>query len=418
MTSNNIRLSQLIAPSFHDLHKRIKRDDHVAEVWSKGGRGSTKSSFISLQIVLGIKKHEGANAIVFRRYDNELRDSVFGQMQWAVGKLGVDGEWRFKIRPMEAIYLPTGQRVLFRGADDPLKIKSINLGRGYIKYVWFEEVDQFGGMEEIRNLLQSLLRGENYHRTVFFSYNPPRSARSWVNQETKIEKEGRVIHHSDYRDVPVEWLGDRFIADAEHLREVNETSYRHEYLGEEVGTGLEVFSNVVVESVDESGFDSFRQGLDWGYAVDPVAFGRMYYDRKKRRLYIFDEISGIGITNRKLNDMAKPHHRRELTTADSAEPKSIAEMRDDYGWNIRGARKGPGSIEHGIKWLQDLESIVIDPKRCPLAAKEFTNYSLELRRDGEVISKYPDKDNHMIDMSRYALQDDMQSEKKPLQFTM
>lgn len=392
----NIRLSQLIAPSFYELHKRIKRGEQLKEVWLKGGRGSTKSSFVSLQIVLGLKQNPGANAIVFRRYDNELRDTVYGQMQWAVGKLGVEHEWRFMVSPMQAVYLPTGQKVLFKGADNPLKVKSFNLGTGYTKFVWFEEVDQFGGMEEIRNLLQSLLRGENHNRIVFFSYNPPRSARSWVNQETKIKREGRIVHHSDYRSVPEEWLGERFLVDARHLEEVNPTAYRHEYLGEEVGTGLEIFSNVVVEAVDESGFDSFRQGLDWGYAVDPVAFGRMHYDRKKRRLYIFEEISGIGVTNRQLNDMAKTHHRRELTTADSAEPKSIAEMRDDYGWNIRGAKKGPGSVEHGIKWLQDLEAIVIDPKRCPLAAKEFTNYALELRRDGEVISKYPDKDNHCV----------------------
>lgn len=412
MTSVDVPLSQLIAPSFHDLHKIIKADK-VEELWLKGGRGSTKSSFASIEVVLGTMKHEGANTVVFRRYDNELRDSVFGQVQWAVNKLQVDHLWRFMVSPMQAIYQPTGQKILFKGADNPLKVKSINLGKGYIKYVWFEEVDQFGGMEEMRNLMQSLLRGENHHRVALFSYNPPRSARSWVNQETKIPKVGRVIHHSDYRDVPRDWLGDRFITDAEHLEMTNETSYRHEYLGEEVGSGLEVFNNVSLETVREDEFDVFRQGLDFGYAVDPLVFLRGAYVRKKSSLYLLHEISGIGITNRQLSERMDEHHKRELTRADSAEPKSIAELRNDYGWMIQGVKKGPGSVEHGIKWLQDLEAIVIDPARCPLAAKEFTNYALEMRRDGEVISRYPDKDNHAIDGSRYMCEDDMRGDRRP-----
>jgi phage terminase large subunit len=410
---DKVSVRSLIAELFYGLHHIIKHGQSK-EIWCKGGRGSTKSSFISIQILLGLMADSEANAIVSRRYDNELRDSVFGQMKWAAWKLGVDHLWKFMISPMQAIYQPTGQKVLFKGADNPLKLKSVNLGRGYVKYAWFEEVDQYGGFFEIRNILQSVFRGTDANRTAFFSYNPPKSSRSWVNQEVTIPKPGRHVHHSDYRSVPVEWLGERFIADAEHLKSVNESAYRHEYLGEEIGTGLEVFNNVNIRLITQDErlqFDNILQGLDFGYAVDPLCFLRMHLDTKRRRLFIFEEVSGIGISNRQLAERLTDDQKRTLTTADSAEPKSIDELRHDYSLRIKGAKKGKGSIEAGVKWLADLESITIDPVTCPLAAREFVNYALNTDRSGEVISKYPDKDNHAIDTARYAVEDHIVSKK-------
>jgi len=402
-----IRLSELIAPSFHRLHKEIKAEK-FDEIWLKGGRGSTKSTFASIQILLGIIRDPDSNAVVFRRYQNELRDTVFGQFEWTIAKMGLGDFFRFQVAPMQIIYIPTGQRIVFRAADNPMKLKSINLGRGYIKYAWFEEVDQFAGMEEIRNILQSLFRGENKKRISFYSFNPPKSGRSWVNQETKIAKPGRRIHHSTYLDVPPEWLGERFLADAEHLKKTNETAYRHEYLGEEIGTGLEVFTNVILETITDeqiARFDRIRQGLDFGYASHPACFERMHYDGTRRRLYIFAEVAGLNLSNRLLW-MKIQKYNDVITVADSAEPKSIDELRS-YGIRVTPAKKGPGSVEFGIKWLQDLEAIIIDPQRCPLAAKEFINYSLETDRSGMVKNKFPDKDNHSIDAVRYALEDDM-----------
>lgn len=402
-----VRLSQIIAPSFYELHKELKAELHD-EVWCKGGRGSTKSTFISAQIVLGIIKDPDTNAVVFRRYQNELRDTVYGQFEWTITKMGLAHLFKFQVSPMQIVYIPTGQRIVFRAADNPKKLKSINLGRGYIKYAWFEELDQFASFEEIRNILQSLFRGENKKRIVFFSYNPPKSGRAWVNQEAKIPKPGRRVHHSTYLDVPKEWLGERFITDAEHLKNTNEMAYRHEYLGEEVGTGLEVFNNVELRIISDNEiatFDRIRQGLDFGYAVDPLCFERMHYDRTRRRLYIFAEISGLNLFNRQFWEKAQKYND-VLTIADSAERKSIAELKS-WGMKIKGAKKGPGSVEFSMKFLQDLEQIVIDPERCPLAAKEFINYSLEMDREGNVKSQFPDKDNHSIDATRYALEDDM-----------
>ncbi len=402
-----VRLSDLIAPAFFDLHGEIKKDAH-REVWLKGGRGSTKSTFISIQVVLGIIRDQDANALIMRRYQNELRDTVYGQFEWTISRMGVGDYFKFQVSPMQIIYLPTGQKIVFKAADNPRKMKSINLGRGYIKYAWFEELDQFTGMEEIRNILQSLFRGEDKQRISFFSYNPPKSGRSWVNQEAKIPKPGRRVHHSIYIDVPPEWLGERFLADAEHLKKTNETAYRHEYLGEEVGTGLEVFTNVELRAITQDEiavFDRIRQGLDFGYAVDPLCFERMHYDRTRRRLYLFAELSGLNLFNRQFWEKAQ-RYNDVWTIADSAEPKSIDELRS-FGMNIRGARKGPGSVEFGIKFLQDLEQIIIDPERCPLAAREFINYALETDRNGIVKSQFPDKDDHSIDSCRYALSEDM-----------
>jgi len=402
-----IRLSDLIAPSFFKLHKEIKAEK-FDEIWLKGGRGSTKSTFTSIQILLGLLKDPEANAVVTRRYQNELRDTVYGQFEWTISKMGLGSYFKFQVAPMQIIYIPTGQKIVFKAADNPLKMKSINLGRGYIKYAWFEEVDQFAGMEEIRNILQSLFRGENKKRIVFFSYNPPKSGRSWVNQEAKIPKPGRRVHHSTYLDVPPEWLGERFLADAEHLKKTNETAYRHEYLGEEVGTGLEIFNNVelrIIAQDEVAAFDRIRQGLDFGYAVDPLCFERMHYDRKRRRIYLFTEISGLNLFNRQFWEKAQ-RYNDIWTIADSAEPKSIDELRS-FGMKIKGAKKGPGSVEFGVKFLQDLEQIIIDPERCPLAAREFINYSLETDRNGNVKSQFPDKDNHSIDACRYGLSEDM-----------
>ena len=404
-----VRLSELIAPPFYEVHKELKAEQYD-EYWLKGGRGSTKSTFISIEILLGIIRDPDSNAVVFRRYGNELRETVYGQMEWTIAKMGVGHLFKPQVSPMQIIYLPTGQKIVFKGADNPKKMKSVNLGKGYIKYAWFEEADQYASMEEIRSILQSLFRGENKKRIVFFSYNPPKSGRSWVNQEAKIPKQGRRVHHSIYLDVPPEWLGDRFLADAGHLKKTNEMAYRHEYLGEEVGTGLEVFTNIELRTISDeeiATFDRIRQGLDFGYAVDPLCFERMHFDRKRRRLYIFTEISGLNLFNRQLWEKAQ-RYNDVWTTADSAEPKSIAELKS-WGMRIKGAKKGPGSVEFGIKFLQDLEQIIIDPIRCPLAAKEFINYSLEADRNGIVKSQFPDKDNHSIDACRYGLEDDMKS---------
>lgn len=403
-----IRLKSLIAEPFYPVHTDIKKGNHT-HYWLKGGRGSTKSSFISIEILLGIMRDPEANGVVLRKVGNTLRDSVYEQMRWAMKALDVERYWVTRVSPMEMIYIPTGQKILFRGGDDPVKIKSTKFRKGYCKYVWFEELDQFNGMEEVRTINQSLLRGGESFR-VFYSYNPPKSQRNWVNEEARLEIPDRLVHHSDYLSVPREWLGEQFFIEAEHLKAVRPQAYRHEYLGEVTGTGGEVFQNITIREITEEEIKTFEhvsRGLDWGYAVDPFHYTVNHYDKTRRRLYLFYEIHKVGLSNRAAAELIKQENKDNgYIVCDSAEPKSIAEVRG-YGLRVIGAKKGPDSVEYGIKWLQDLEEIIIDQNRCPETAKEFLNYELDPDGSGGYKARFPDRDNHSIDAVRYSREADM-----------
>lgn len=401
-----VNLSQIISPSFFEVHKDIKAGNH-SEYWLKGGRGSTKSSFISIELVLDLIKHPQAHAVCYRKVGNRLETSVYNQIKWAVRRLGLSSYFKFYKSPLKIEYKPTGQQIIFLGLDDPDNSKSIKIDFGYIKLLWFEELSQFDGMEEIRNVKQSVIRGGEDCLT-FYSYNPPIEPNNWVNVEAKTNNPARLVHHSTYLDVPPEWLGRSFLIEANHLKETNNRAYRHEYLGEEVGTGLSVFTNIESRLLPQElikSFDNICEGIDWGYSVDPFVWGKIYYDRKHRQIYIYDEIYQVGLSNYEAINLVKRKHERSAEIiADSAEPKSIDEF-DDAGLPIRGAAKGAGSIRFGIKKLQGLEKIIIDPQRCPNALREFTGYSYEVDKNGQPKASYPDKDNHCIDMVRYALEE-------------
>ena len=395
-----------MAHTFWDLYDDLKRDGH-AEYWLKGGRGSTKSSFISLVIVRGLLADPNANAIIYRKVGNTIKDSVYSQMLWAIDQLQLAPWFQAKVSPFELIYKPTGQRVLFRGADDPLKSKSIKLQHGYFRYLWFEELSEFRGMEDIRTIKQSVFRGVDRGVTLY-SYNPPKSAQNWVNTEALKSVTGRLVHHSTYLDVPKEWLKEAFISEAERLAQSNERAYRNEYMGEVTGTGGTVFDNLVLReiSADEiGGFSATYAGLDFGWFPDPLHFVRCAYDPARRRLCIFDEYRTVKTSNAdayRILTEKKQLTATEEVIADSAEMKSVNDMRS-YGMRCIAATKGPGSVRASMRWLQALNEIVIDPARCPDAAKEFSQYEYERTRDGEFVDAYPDANNHAIDAVRYAL---------------
>ena len=406
-----VRLSNVVAPHFYALHRDIKRHGHTY-YWLEGGRGSTKSSEISLEIPQLLIKNPDCHAVVLRKVGNTIKTSVYPQMQWGIDALGLTSKFRFKTSPHEITYRKTGQKILFFGVDDPQKIKSIKLPFGYIGIAWFEELDQFSGMEEIRNLNQSLLRG-GPRFWEFCSFNPPKSQNNWVNEEKLADDPDRLVHHSTYLGVPREWLGERFFEDAEKLKRKNEMAYRHEYMGEVTGTGGAVFDNVEDTTMPDeqvSLFDRLYFGLDFGFAVDPLAFICMHYDKKRRELYIYDELYGQKMTNRTAARRIKPLLHGHPITADSAEPKSIAEMRD-FGLRVDGAKKGPDSIDYGMRWLQGLEKIHIDKRRAPNAYREFIGYEYERNREGQFISAYPDKNNHAIDAVRYGLEPVMRGDR-------
>ncbi|MDY4975860.1 MAG: PBSX family phage terminase large subunit [Clostridia bacterium] len=400
--------AHLLASSFVDLYRDIAAGEH-SEYLLYGGRGSCKSSFISLVTLELLLNHPNIHILACRRIKDTLRDSVYAQYKWAIGALGLDKAFSCKTSPMEIQYKKTGQKIYFRGADDPGKLKSIRPEFGTIGILWFEELDQFTSPEEIRSIEQSVLRGEGTF-TVFKSFNPPRSSKDWVNLYAKTPKEGLCVHKSTYLTVPPQWLGQKFLDDAQHLKETRPESYAHEYLGEANGTGGAVFDNVTLRDITEEevrAFDRVYRGIDWGWYPDPFRYAAVHYQANEGRLYLFDEISGNKLTNDTIARLLKEHGvgGTDKITADSGGegPKSINRFRE-LGFLMKRARKGPGSVEFSMKWLSSLSEIVIDPKRCPEAAKEFMEYEYEQDRQGRAISGYPDRDNHSIDAVRYALE--------------
>lgn len=412
MTSQNqtqIKLTNLIAPAFYKLHWDLVEHKHTHYKLA-GGRGSTKSSFISIETIMGMMQDPLANGIVMRKVGRFLEESVFEQLLWAIDALGVSDKWKIRLSPLGLTYIPLGNRIIFRGADDPQKIKSVKLANGYFKYIWFEERAEFEGPEEERTILQSLMRGGTAY-AVFYSWNPPKSMNNWVNQDILDDREDTYNHHSDYRTVPREWLGEQFFIEAEHLKQVKPKAYEHEYLGIATGTGGQVFENVTIRSITDeeiSRFDRIRNGLDFGYAGDPLAYLKMHYDKTRKRLFIFGEIYAVKMGNTRLAaEIKKLNPMNKLITADSEEPRAIDAL-NEMGLRVIGAKKGPGSIDHGMEFLSDeLEEIIIDPRRCPNAKREFTGYELEQDKNGNFKGSYPDKDNHTIDAARYGLEEDM-----------
>ena len=403
---SKVLLSQIIGPAFYRVARDVVRHDHTHYDFS-GGRGSLKSSTVSILVPLLLMQKDNRNchALVLRKVANTIRDSVYAQYIWAIGELGVAAYWEAKVSPMELIYKPTGQKIMFRGADDPMKIKSIKVPFGYIAITHFEEKDQFAGRAEIRTILQSTMRGgERYWN--FESYNPPISRDNWANKDSLEERADRLCHSSTYLEAPREWLGEQFITEAEHLKATDERAYQHEYLGIPVGTGGNVFENLELREITDEeigSFDRVYNGVDWGYFPDPWAFNRSYFDAARRTLYIFDELTAVKKRNEETATLISDRGltRSDLITADGAEPKSVADYQK-YGLRCISAQKGPGSIERSMQWLQRLAAIVIDPKRCPDTANEFIGYEYERSRDGEIVSGYPDKNNHHIDAVRYS----------------
>lgn len=402
--THKVNIDELVIPNFKPVLKNVLSHKYT-HYDIRGGRGSTKSSFVSIAVILLIMQNSDCHALILRKVADTLRDSVYAQYTWAIYAMELEQYFLFKVQPMEIIFLPTGQKIMFRGVDKKEKIKSIKVPFGYIGITHFEEKDQFAGREEIRNILQSTMRGGSKFWN-FESYNPPISMSNWANEDSLQPKKDRLTHKNSYLDVPVEWLGEQFIEEAEHLKETNFRAYQHEMLGIPVGTGSNVFEFLELKEITDKQiktFDRIYMGIDFGWYPDPLAFVRLHYDRARNTIYIFDEIYENKLPNQKVaQKIRKKGYTDAYIVCDSAEPKSIYDLKDN-GLPVKAAVKGAGSVEYGMKWLQS-KKIIIDNKRCPHTAKEFLEYEYEHNKDGEVISGYPDENNHSIDAVRYALE--------------
>lgn len=403
--TTSIRLSDILSPAFVEPHNALKSGEYN-QIVATGGRGSCKSSWASVEGVLLLLKNPDIHGVVMRKVGNTLRNTVYAQYIWAITVLGIYDKFKCTVSPMELIYKPTGQKLMFFGADDPGKLKSMKVPFGYVGYLHFEELDQFAGEAEIRNFEQSVLRGGPLAYEIK-TFNPPRTKDNWANKYCRENKPGQLIHHSTFRTTPKEWLGQRFLDDEAYLRATNPAAAEHEYDGIPNGTGGMVFDNVVDATITDeqiASFDRIYNGVDWGWYPDPWAFTRSHLDMGRRTLYIFDEAKAHKSSNQATAEIVKGKVLHdEVVTCDSAENKSVGDY-VSFGVRARGAIKGPGSVEYSMKWLQSLNAIVIDRQRCPNTYAEFAEYEYERDKDGNVISGYPDANNHFIDATRYALE--------------
>ena len=411
-----IKFSDFTPPHFYELASEFVKDEK-GHYWLDGGRGSIKTSMGTALIIVGLLNDPQSHAVFARLYKVDLHNSVFAQVKKTISILKL--EHLFKISTTDAgappiTVIATGQKIMFVGLDDPDSIRGATPPFGYLKYSLLDEIQQFDGMPKIRAALQSIRRGADINFVTFYCYNPPRSKNNWTFEAREAMRLNpkAYVHSSNWEMLPPElatkWLGQSFIDDALHMKNVEIDQYNHEYMGIPVGYGTDVFKNLNIRKItnDEiANFENIQGGLDWGFAEDPTAYSRSHYDKANKVLYIFDEIYEKGlhipelasILGSKLKDVPW-----ELITSDNT-PRELSEIRR-LRFNVIGAKKARGSVESGTRFLQSLNEIVIDGERCPNAAMEFTTAEFEISKQGEVLPRVRDKNNHIIDGVRYRME--------------
>jgi len=431
MSEKRISIASILTEQFKPFWRASRAKEHLRYVL-KGGRGSGKSFHIPMRILLDIMEYP-VSALGIRKVQNTILKSVYANFKAAANIMGVRDDFRFVDSKLEITYLGRGNKIYFAGADDPEKIKSIKDADFPLAIVWFEELAEFKSEDEVTTIENSILREElegkifsqaerkqayPFDYSFYYSYNPPKRKQNWVNKkyEGSFVDANTYVHHSTYLGNP--HLSKKFIEEAENVKRNKPLKYRWEYLGEAIGSGVVPFDNLKIEKgciTDEmvASFDNIRQAVDFGYATDPLAFVRWHYDKKNNGIYAIDELYGQKISNRELAKWVREKGYESIDiVADSAEPKSIAELKNEHGIKrMKPAKKGPDSVEYGEEWLDDLAFICIDPARTPNIAKEFENIDYQTDKDGNPKPRLEDKDNHTIDATRYAFESDMRNKK-------
>lgn len=415
-----IDTASLVPGCYADMWRDIMAGGH-SEYIGESGRGSLKSTVLGGEApIMLMLKDPKLCGVAFRQVANTLRDSIFATMASAIARMGLEDDFECTVSPMRILRRSTGQVVLFRGLDDPEKAKSLQLqdpGK-YIGFAVWEEFDQFRGERQMRRVQQTVKRGGAPHFWTFRMFNTPANDAHWAHAYTlRQEERGEAyVARFTYLDVPREFLGEEFHADAEALREIDPEAHANEYLGECTGRAGKVFTRLERRDVpqdERDGLKWVRCGVDWGFVTDPWVFVQVAYDRKTKTVYVLQEDKGLRLSDeqtaervkRRLADADGAFSRRAARNrviADNSDHKAIASYRAQ-GIECVAVRKWPGSVESGLKWMQTRARIVID-KGCPLAWAEFSAYDYESDQDGVPIEDaYPNKDNHAIDAVRYAL---------------
>ena len=387
----------------------------------KGSRASKKSKTTALWFILNLMRLPGSNLLVIRKTYRTLKDSCFTELKWAINRLGVNQWWDVKESPLEMTYRPTGQRIYFRGLDDPLKVTSITVETGCLCWGWIEEAYEIMNESDF-DMLDESIRGEvddGLFKQWTFTFNPW-NEHHWIKKRFFDCDPDPEILALTTNYMCNEWLDDADKKVFERMKRDNPRRYRVAGLGD-----WGIVDGLVYENWKEEPFKIARKadikpeqktedvviiddlkavyGLDFGYTNDPSAFFVGFLDLEHKKLYVWDEFYEKALSNRKIfekiNSMG---YRKERITADSAEPKSIDELRTLGLTRITGAKKGKDSISNGIQWIQDLE-IIIHP-RCTNFITEISNYTWDTDKFGNKLNKPIDDFNHLMDAMRYALE--------------
>lgn len=370
----------------------------------KGSRASKKSKTTALWYIVNMMKYPQANTLVVRKTYRTLKDSCFTELKWAIHRLGADVYWDVKQSPLEMTYIPTGQKIYFRGLDDPLKVTSITVDNGCLCWMWVEEAYELMNESDF-DVLDESIRGEvpgELFKQVTLTFNP------W-NEHHWIKK--RFFDNPDDDTLAIttnykcnEWLDKADLRVFERMKVNNPRRYQVAGLGNwGIVDGL-VYENWKEQSftLEEIKHCKTVAGLDFGYTNDPTAFFIGFIDTDNEKLYAWDEVYQKGMSNKMIyNSIADAGYSKERITADSAEPKSIDELKG-YGLRIKGAEKGKDSINNGIQFIQNFE-IIIHP-RCVNFITEISNYTWDKDKFGQMMNRPIDDFNHLMDAMRYAVE--------------
>lgn len=375
----------------------------------KGSRASKKSKTTALYYIYMLQKHKDANLLVIRKTFRTLKDSCWTDLQWSVKRLGTEHLWNFTLSPLEATYIPTGQKILFRGLDDPLKVTSITVPVGVLCWMWIEEAYEIMSEDDF-NMLDESIRGEcpeGLWKQITLTFNPW-NERHWIKKRFFDVKDPEILAMTT-NYMCNEWLDKADLEVFERMKKNNPRRYKVAGLG-----GWGIVEGLIYENWTEEKFtlEQIQKehpqlktvcGLDFGYTNDPSAFCVLFIDLKTKDLFVWDEFYEKGLSNKKIaglvNDMGCS---KEKITADSAEPKSIDELKSLH-LRIKGAKKGKDSIKNGIQWIQDLK-IHVHP-RCVNFLTEISNYTWDVDKFGKRLNIPIDDFNHLMDGMRYALED-------------
>lgn len=403
MKSKKVKLPELVGKGYKDFWN-FKGRYRVC----KGSRASKKSKTTALFFIYSMMKYPGANLLVIRKVYRTLKDSCFTDLKWAINTLQVNDYWSVKESPLEIIYIPTGQKILFRGLDDPLKVTSITVETGNLCWAWIEEAYEINKEQDF-NMLDESIRGtveEPLYKQITLTFNPW-NERHWLKKRFfDVEDENIMAKTTNY--MCNEWLDDSDKKLFEDMKKNNPRRYQVAGLG-----NWGIVEGLVYENWEEKEFDvneiSKRKGvksafgLDFGYTNDPSAFFCGLIDVANKEIYVFDEIYKNAMKNREIaEEIIRKGYGKEKIVADSQEPKSIDELYDLGLKGIRKSRKGKDSINNGVQYIQDYK-IIIHP-RCVNFITEISNYMWDKDKFDNPINKPVDDFNHLMDAMRYALE--------------